>query len=401
MKLWKKILLVLLAVILLAQIPFCYRRYQLGQLAGRVAELQQQRISIENEQYNDYKGIIHAHTSLGGHSTGSFDELIKAAQTNKLDFVVMTEHTAELFDTSALTLNGNYQGTLFVGGQEADTASGDRFFLITGHAETYQDSRLQTPQFIEKYKAQNKLVFVTYPEKLKSWDAAFDGIEVFSLHTNAKAMNPALFAGDALWSYYSYPELLLTKYFARPDENLRRFDELAANRKLTLFAGTDAHSNIGFHILGDETGKKLINLKLDPYASIFRLARNRVLLEKDKPLTQENLLQALKNGRSYIAFEVLGDAKGFSFAAENGRETRLMGDEIALLDKVNLKSTAPLPGRFVIFKNGAQVFEAKNTTQIDFETKEKGAYRVEVYLEQLGAPFDKMPWIISNPVYLR
>jgi hypothetical protein len=401
MKLWKKILLVLLAIVLLAQIPFCYRRYQIGQLAGRVAEIQNQRVSIENAQYNDYKGVIHVHTSLGGHSTGGFDELINAARANELDFVVMTEHTAEFFDSAALTLNGNYYGTFFVGGQEADTASGDRFLLVPGAAESFQDSRLQTGQFIEKYKAQNKLVFVTYPEKLKSWDANFDGIEVFSLHTNAKQMNPLLFAGDALWSYYSYPELLLTKYFARPDENLRKYDELTVNKKLTLFAGTDAHSNIGFHILGDDAGNKIINLKLDPYATIFRLARNRVLLEKDKPLTQENFLQALKDGRSYIAFEVLGDAKGFSFAAENGRESRIMGDEIALIDKVNLKSAAPLPGRFVVFKNGAQVFEAQSATQINFETKEKGAYRVEVYLETLGEPFDKMPWIISNPIYVK
>jgi hypothetical protein len=401
MKLWKKILLGLLAIILLAQIPFCYRRYQIGQLAGEVAELQNRRVLIENPNYNYYRGIIHAHTYLGGHSTGNFDELIRAARANELDYVVMTEHTAELFDSSALTLNGNYYGTLFVGGQEVDTASGDRFLLIPGAPETYQDSRLQTPQFIEKYKAQNRLVFVTYPEKLKSWDADFDGVEIFSLHTNAKKMNPLLFAGDALWSYYSYPELLLTKYFVRPDENLRRFDELAANKKLTLFAGTDAHSNIGFHILGDETGKRLINLKLDPYAMIFRLARNYVLLEKDKPLTQENLLQALKNGHSYAAFETLGDARGFSFSAESGGETRIMGDEIAVADKVILKSAAPLPARFVIFKNGAQVFEAKDTTQVSFETKEKGAYRVEVYLESLGSPFDKTPWIISNPIYVK
>lgn len=401
MKLWKKILLVLIAVVLLAQIPFCYRRYEIGQLSGRIAEIQSQRVSIENAQYNDYKGIIHAHTSLGGHSTGNFDELIKAARANELDFVVMTEHTAEMFDSSALTLNGNYYGTLFVGGQEVDTASGDRFLLIPGAPETYQDSRLQTGQFIEKYKSQNKLVFVTYPEKLKSWDANFDGIEIFSLHTNAKKMNPLLFAGDALWSYYSYPELLLTKYFVRPDENLRKYDELTANKKLTLFAGTDAHSNIGFHLLGDDAGNKIINLKLDPYAAIFRLARNHVLLEKDKPLTPENLLQALKNGRSFVAFESLGDAKGFSFTAENGSEVKIMGDEIALTDKVNLKSSAPLSGRFVIFRNGAQVFEAKDAAQINFEAKEKGAYRVEVYLEQLGSPFDKMPWIISNPIYLK
>ena len=393
MKRWKKILLVLVAVVLLAQIPFCYRRYQIGQLAGKIGELQAQRNQTENPQYNDYKGIIHAHTNIGGHSTGTFEELIKAARANELDYVVMTEHTAELFDTSALTLNGNYSGTLFVNGQEVNTTT-DRFLLIPGSSESFQDAKLETPQFLEKYKAQNKLVLVTYPEKLKSPDAAFDGIEVFSLHTNAKKMNSVLFAEDALWSYYSYPELLLTKYFVRPAENLRKYDELTQTKKLTLFAGTDAHSNIGFHLLGDDAQNKIVNLKLDDYATVFRTARNHVLLEKDKPLTQENLLNALKNGHSFVGFDALGDASGFTFAAGD----RIMGDEITLAGKIDLKATAPLAARFVIFRNGEKVFE-ETATEVNYEAREKGAYRVEAYLDSIN--FNQMPWIISNPIYLR
>lgn len=394
MKRWKKILLVLVAVVLLAQIPFCYRRYQIGQLAGKINGLQAQRIEAENPRYNEYKGIIHAHTNIGGHSTGTFDELLKAARANELDYVLMTEHAAELFDTSALTLNGNYDGTLFLGGQEVNTATGDRFLLIPGGAESFADARLETTPFLEKYKAQNKLVFVTYPEKLKSRAAAFDGIEVFSLHTNAKKMNPVLFAEDALWSFYSYPELLLTKYFSRPDENLRLYDELTQSRKLTLFAGTDAHSNIGFHLLGDDAQNKIINLKFDAYATIFRLARNHVLLEKDKPLTPENLLNALRNGHSFVGFDTLADTRGFNFTAND----KIMGDEIALADKINLKATAPLAARFVIFRNGEKVFE-ETGTEINFEAREKGAYRTEVYLDSIN--FNQMPWIISNPIYLR
>ncbi|HEX8736290.1 MAG TPA: hypothetical protein VF721_13260 [Pyrinomonadaceae bacterium] len=393
MKRWKKILLILLAVILLAQIPFCYRRYQIGQLAGKIDALQSERNQAENPQYNDYKGIIHAHTNIGGHSTGSFEELIEAARANQLDYVVMTEHVAELFDTSALTLNGDYNGTLFVNGQEVNTTT-DRFLLIPGSSESFGDAKLETPPFLEKYKAQNKLVFVTYPEKLKSWDAEFDGIEVFSLHTNAKRMNPALFAEDALWSYHGYPALLLTKYFSRPDENLRRFDELTRTRKLTLFAGADAHSNIGFHLFGDDAQNKIINLKFDDYATIFRLARNHVLLEKDKPLTRENLLQALKNGHSFVGFDTLADSRGFRFTAGD----KIMGDEITLADKVDLKAAAPLAARFVIFRNGEKIFE-QTATEINFEAREKGAYRVEAYLDSIG--FSQMPWIISNPIYLR
>ncbi len=80
-----------------------------------------------------------------------------------------------------------------------------------------------------------------------------------------------------------------------------------------------------------------------------------------------------------------------------------MGDEIALdaAGGVNLKAVAPLSARFVVFKNGEQVFQMRDATEINFTAKEQGAYRTEVYLEQLAAPFDKMPWIISNPIYVR
>lgn len=400
MKLWKKIVLIILAVILLAQIPFVYNRYQFGQLNDKINALQSQRIETPNQNYKDYKGVIHVHTSIGGHSTGTFDELIDGAAKNNLDFVVMTEHTAEFYDTSALTLQGNINGVLFVNGQEVETAT-DRFLLLPGSADAGKMNRVATPDFLNAMHAQNKLAFITYPEKYKTWNADFDGIEVFSLNTNAKKMNPFFVLFDAIWSYHAYPQLVLDKYFQRPDENLQKYDEVTRNKKSTLFAGTDAHSNIGFHLLGDDAGNKIINIKIDNYETIFRAMRNHVLLEKDKPLTRETLLQALKDGHCFIGVDSLSDTGGFYFSAENGAETRIMGDEIALTGNLNLKAFAPQTAHFVIFKNGEKIVEEIGVTQINFPVKEKGAYRAEVYLDSLGAPFDKMPWIISNPIYVR
>ena len=393
-------MLATLAVALLAQIPFIYNRWKFGRLHDKIAELNAQRIENSNQNFKDYKGIIHVHTSIGGHSTGSFDELIDGANKNNLDFVVMTEHPTDLYDTSALTLKGKIGDTLFVNGQEVETAT-DRFLLLDGSPDAGKMNRVAANDFLQIIHNQNKLAFIAYPEKHRDWNENFDGIEVFSLNTNAKKMNPLLVFFDALWSYYSYPELVLAKYFQRPDDNLKKFDEVTLNRKSTLIAGTDAHSNIGFHLLGDDAGNKIINLKIDRYETIFRVMRNHITLEKDKPLTQENLLQALKNGRCFIGLDALSDPSGFFFAAENGRESKTMGDEIALTDDLNLKISAPQNARFVVFKNGEKFAEETNVAQINFPVKAKGTYRAEVYLDSLGTPFDKMPWIISNPIYVR
>jgi hypothetical protein len=82
-------------------------------------------------------------------------------------------------------------------------------------------------------------------------------------------------------------------------------------------------------------------------------------------------------------------------------EQKIQGDEIALEKGVKLRAAASQIARFVIFKDGEKIFESGENTEIIFEAKEPGAYRTEVYLDALGSPFDKMPWIVSNPIYIR
>lgn len=416
-KFLKRILLILLAILVAIQAPFIYRRYKVGKLAEKIATLNAERTMRTDERFNEYKGIIHAHTNLGGHSTGSFDELIDAANANDLDFVVMTEHWSDTVDTAALTLNGVYGKTLFVGGNEIDTADSDRFLMIQGSADSAGLRKVPTAAVIEKLHSENRLAMVTYPEKFKSWDSNFDGIEVFSLHTNAKSMNPFTAVFDGIWSYPAYPDLVLASYFERPAFNLQKFDEIAAKQDISLFAGTDAHSNIGFHLVGDDAGHKFLNFKFDDYATMFRLARQHVLIEKDKPLTRESLVEALKAGRSFIGFDVLGDTRGFRFEArregssQQASETMGTGIVSGMIfynphievppGDILLTSESPQPGRFAVFRDGKIAHQSEITSEIMLKADKPGTYRVEVYLDQLGPPFDKMPWIISNPIYVR
>ena len=406
MKKWvKRILLAILAIILLVQIPFIYRRYQTGKLAQRIAELNAGRTERTDPNFREYKGIIHAHTNLGGHSTGSFDELIAAANANGLDFVLMTEHWTDSYDTSALTLNGVYGSTLFVGGNEIDTADSDRFLMIPGSRDAAGLRHSKTDAVLEKLHAENRLGLITYPEKFKTWTSNFDGIEVFSLHTSAKKMNPLTALFDVIWTYPAYPELMFASYFKRPDANLQKFDEIAANRKITLFAGTDAHSNIGFHIFGDDAGNKLINLKFDPYRTTFGIVRTHILLESGRPLTPENINAALKSGRAFIGIDTWGDSTGFSFKAESGDMTQVMGSEVAVSPDLVLSASAPQSARFVFYRNGVVYAVSSESGELasyqQIKPNQPGTYRVEVYLDQLGSPFNRMPWIISNPIYVR
>ena len=402
-KLIKKILLIALAVLVAIQIPFIYRRYEIGRLADKIAVAQANRTVREDPQYKEYKGIIHAHTSLGGHSTGGFDELIAASNANDLDFVLMTEHYSDQYDTSALTLNGVYGKTLFVGGNEIDTADGDRFLMIPGSAEAASLRNMPTSAVLDKLHKENRLALITYPEKFKSWDSDFDGDEVFSLHTSATKMNPFTTLFDLIWSYPKYPALTVAAYLRRPDENLRKFDEIATKRPISLFAGTDAHSNIGFHLFGDDAGHKIVNIKFDPYMTTFQLVRVHVLLPLGWVFDKDNLLWAIKTGKCFIGVDSIGDTTGFWFIAEHPffQAPAMMGKEIGVMPDIKLKASTPIVARFVMYKDGQKFFEAPSTNEISVNTSEPGAYRVEVYRDDLGPPFDTMPWIISNPIYVR
>ncbi|MEP7212961.1 MAG: hypothetical protein ABI791_07795 [Acidobacteriota bacterium] len=407
MKILKRILLALLVIVLVIQIPFIYRRYKIGQLAEKIAQSNATRTVRNDPQYKEYKGIIHAHTSLGGHSTGSFDELINAANANDLDFVLMTEHWSDAYDTSALTLNGVYGKTLFVGGNEIDTADGDRFLMIPGSADAAGLRNMSTDAVLEKLHAENRLALITYPEKFKSWDSNFDGDEVFSLHTESKQMNPFTALGDLIWSYPAYPQLTLATHLRRPDANLEKFDEIAAKRPISLFAGTDAHSNIGFHLFGDDAGNKLIKLKIDPYVTSFGVVRVHVLIESEKSLNRETIVEAIKAGRYFIGFDAWGDTTGFRLSMSDGSGSIQMGDTVIFRPSLVLEVATPLRSRVYFSENGGGKLGGRGSPpDIHADVQKltivsRGVYRVEVYRDDLGPPFDKMPWIISNPIYVR
>lgn len=401
MKRWKKIVLLLLGLILISQLPFAYRRYRLGQLGAMIRQLDSGRsLPTGQDAYTDYRGVIHVHSSLGGHSTGSFEEIIGAAQSNGLNFVVMTEHPARELNTAEMTLKGMHGGVLFLAGSEVATAQGDRLLVVPGDGGPASEP---TQEFIDRQQARGSMAFVAYPQEFRSWEATgYGGIEVYNLYTNARKINYLLMFFDALWSYRSYPELLFARFYERPTEALAKWDEQVAtkNRRLVALAGNDAHSNLGLS-LGDATGKKLLQIKLDPYERSFRIVRNHVLIERDKPLSDETLLAALRDGHSYISFDLFCDPAGFTYTAENRVEKKIMGDELGLEDGVRLRVSAPVNSRFVLFRDGRPIAEQKETRRHDFFVNQRGAYRVEVYLDALGAAFYDRPWIISNPIYVR
>ena len=374
----RRILLIVLLLLLLSQIPFVYRRYKLRRLNAGIQQLNSERRIPEQNGFTDHKGVVHVHSFLGGHSSGGFSEIISAAQANQLQFVIMTEHTEKDFDTAAMTLQGVHGGVLFINGNEVSAPNGDRLLTLPGEVS-----------------------IVAYPEEFKNWDTpGLDGVEVYNVFTNARRVNPVVAFFDVLWSQRSYPDLIFAFYLARPHEGLRKWDQALTRARLTGVAGNDAHANIGVS-LKDSSGKTLLGIQLDPYETSFRLVRLHVLIEANKPLDATSLLDAVRAGHCFIGFDFLGDSSGFSFTAENAGEQKIQGDEISLKPETRLRVQSPVAGRIVIFKDGAVLVDETGISGKELAITEKGVYRAEIYLPQLGSMVAKQPWIISNPIYVR
>ena len=392
----------MLGLVVLSQIPFVYRRYRLARLQKAIQQLESQRAAPQGESdFVDYQGVIHVHSSLGGHSTGTFAELIAAAKANQLDFVIMTEHPEPDFNTAAMTLNGMFGRVLFVNGNEVVTSNGDRILLIAGSDTASAPGSQTTEAVVAIQHGSGRLSIAAYPTESRSWQtSAVDGVEVYNLFANTREANKLVLFFDGLWSYRTYSDLMFANFFSRPNENLSRWDEAiaAGKRRLIATAGNDAHSNIGL-TLNDAAGKQWLGIKLDPYERSFRVVRTHVLIRKDIGLTRESLLEAISHGHCYVSFDLFGNGKGFSFAA-SGTEQKIMGDEIAFADGLRLTASAPLAARFVLFKDGS-VIDQKSGSKAEFSINSRGVYRVEVYLDSLPAPAKGEPWILSNPIYIK
>ena len=405
MKRLKKVALVLLALLLVSQAPFAYRSYRLRRLGASVDALNAGRVNVpaEEEPFTEYAGVFHVHSLLGGHSTGTLEEIVRAAKAERLAFVLMTEHPSPHLDTAAATLRGTHDGVLFVGGSEMVASDGGRLFVLPGAAAPAQNPPLQ--ELVTRAKSESRLAVVGYPEEARDRAlSGFDGVEVYNLYTNAKRINYVTMFFDGLWSYWGRTELLFARFYERPAESLRRWDEYNASGagRAYAFAGNDAHANVGF-ALQDRAGQKVLDFKLDPYERSFRLVRTHVLIRRGEPLDESSLLAALRRGNFFLSFDLFGDPNGFRFEADSGAERRTMGEEIRLPAGGSIKLTVrtPLKGRTVFFRDGQPVFEASDSAPAEFAADRQGVYRVEVYLDQLGSLVEGKPWIISNPIFVR
>jgi hypothetical protein len=286
-------------------------------------------------------------------------------------------------------------------------------------------------------------------------------MELYNFHAN---FNEVLGGGlgEALFALESFiapdveipdPDLsaliLLGHY---PEAALQKWRAVSAQRPITAFAGADAHENVSFAAACKDTtacdgiARLYPNLvaylevggplwqsdgeRLDGYARVFRWVQNRVWVasaEAADPLAVEAAFLA---GRSYVVFEVLGDAREAALVVERGDGAlHDVGETIALEPGMTLWSRSPevpVAPAFAAWTDGGEAViesvvwltDADGSREVlrwsgaatwrSLELTEAGAYQLEVLMtprhlaEQLGpaAAFaeETYRWVESNAI---
>ncbi len=356
------------------------------------------------EERGWYRGIFHVHSKHSDDSKASLDLIMETARRAGLDFVVITDHN---------TLEGCRTGTarrartdpLIICGSEISTRDGHLIALgihdlvsIVGarHASPLQQGQTQgsaptTQQIIDRIHAQGGFAVVAHPigsrTPWRNWHVrGIDGLEIynfayafylqnkFKLLLKASFLTPGAFLRSA-----AKPKHLALNLWEERMKRERALDPVGARRPVAL-GGTDAHLHY-----------KWLGFKPENFLLYFQ---SITMIVEAKELTEQAVLKALFEGKSFLAFEGRGPANQFRFQARRGSQVFGMGERIFrdAGNPVRFTVKAPKSSEMKLIRNGKTLSQKKGF-ELSVTQGETGTYRVEVSREG-------KPWIISNPIYV-
>jgi hypothetical protein len=410
----------------------------------------------------DRRGLIHAHSVYshdacdgmpvknGVRDPVCFDDFRRGLCQTQHDFVMLTDHNTSFADTPypdvllyrpergdqlverdgkpvaswagcpdgsrALILAGCEAGTMPVGLDEhvADQPTrSDIYNAITADA-------------IEALRTKDAVALVSHTENwtvVQLEDLPLDGFEMYNLHANLilnlnRAVQLLLRLNDP---GLMQSDLIVLGIMSEDPRYLTRWGSvLASGTKRVTTMATDCHRNTFQQLLPDgERG--------DSYRRMMLWFSNHLLLrpEADGSWDDRHLKEALRAGRLYGAFEVMGYPEGFDYHAEAGGQSYEMGEDVQLADQPILRVTRPsvrhldptreppkMTLRILRAIDGGFEEVASGESALAFSPTQPGAYRAEVRMvplhlrEDLGNDATSLlardfVWIYANAIYVR
>lgn len=350
--------------------------------------------------YYDYSGIIHFHSDYSFDGRTPLPEIITAARDNGLDFLMLTDHSTLQARTDGY--EGWHDRVLLIVGQEV----APRFnHLLVFENQTpiavEPDDEVIAPQsYIDQVLAEGGISFLAHPDH--------EGSEQFHVkHYPWRDWNVDGYTGIGIWDFMTdwqnslqgylraFLSYLSPGFFLQGPQpaTLTRWDDLNRHRRVVGIGECDNHA----------TPKRFggVTLSVFPFHKAFRFLRTHVLTRSpfigDGARDKAVLIDALKNGRVYVAQESFRLAKGFRLSVADGNHEATMGDIFSLDQISQLSVRVPSNGHIRVVKDGA-LYHEEIGQSASCSISQPGVYRVEVFAKSYGK---YRPWIFSNPVYIK
>lgn len=331
-------------------------------------------------------GAYHLHTRFSD-GRGRVEDVVKAARKNQLDFIILTDHGNP--NSACLQSQGWRQGVLVLAGSELSTNRGHLVALA------FSDSLKVLPRLAEEavrtIQKEGGFTIIAHPYSKTSWswgkeNDLYLGLELIDADT--------LFKKKWLSTLPLFPLLLFhqrafaLKMLEPFPSTFRQWDLLnEKNPPHYGFFSCDAHVF---------------------YETLLSLFHLRIPLERELPLefkaARQLVFESLRSGAFYNSIDAAQPATGFRFWAEKGKEIYPMGSLVEIkpgeIVWLRIKTPALTPGLTILIHNGRKIFTTSER-EISFQPLEAGFYRVEVYLQEGSILPKELPWIVSNPIFLR
>lgn len=374
--------------------------------------------------FREYLGIIHSHSALSHDCEVGFPSILQAMRDSGRHFICLSDHTDRGRADFGIQWRGLHDGRLFIPGYEMR----DGWMPFGVSSDVVLSDAMANDVLAQRIQSGGGLLFFAHPEKPRDWDRPeLVGMEIYNAHADATDGSHLLrLLPQLLVNFHKYPDLVLETLFTRPSSNLRLWDRLNRTRPVVGVGGNDIHQNAGLRlrcaddgsltledtspktvwsvclsplarrlaewVLGPlKSGRVIFEFQLAEYDRMARLVTTHVLAEA---LTEASILEALRSGRAFVAFDLIADSSGFQWTAKDSQTTAWMGGALPHSTGLSLHAISPLPCRFRVIRDG-EIFHEATGRRLDLKGGGPGSYRVEAELDVAG---EWKPWLYSNPI---
>jgi hypothetical protein len=346
---------------------------------------------------------LHMHTRYSDGS-GLHSDIAQAALKTGLDVVIITDHNILVDGIEGYYKEGERKVLVLVGEEIHDRTRLPQksHLLVFGTCVELSGLSGDLERLLNTIERKGGLAFAAHPfdpaaplfgEEDLSWEdwdvTGLTGLEIWNGFSEFKS----LLKNWLLAFYYAFNPLRITR--SPFPEALQKWDEqLVDGKRVVGIGGSDAHA------LQIRIGP--IKRTIFPYEYHFRAINTHLLIDEplSGDLTKDRALvmQALKRGRAFIAYDYPASGRGFNFSAHGYGQSAMMGEEISAERGITIQVKLPRLAECRLICNGRMIKTWENHNLCTYLTTEPGAYRVEAYLPFQGR---RTGWIFSNPIYIR